>query len=91
MRRLTQKVTADKVVRLRFQDVGKLPPPVLQFTMVTFGYTSDKVLYRDVDFGVDLVRSGPTRTLNADRGFDDCGRDACPVKGGKVYQRNKRA
>ena len=28
---------------------------VLQFTKVTFGYSPDKILYRDVDFGVDLV------------------------------------
>lgn len=56
--RLTQKVTGDKVVRLRFKDVGKLPPPVLQFTTVTFGYSPDKILYHKVDFGVDLVRAG---------------------------------
>lgn len=49
-------MTGDKVVRLRFKDVGKLPPPVLQFTTVTFGYSPDKILYHDVDFGVDLVR-----------------------------------
>ena len=29
---------------------------MLQFTRVTFGYSEDKILYRDVDFGVDLVR-----------------------------------
>ena len=63
LRRLTQKVTADKVVRLRFQDVGKLPPPVLQFTQVTFGYSPDKVLYRDVDLGVDLVSPTPASQL----------------------------
>ena len=27
---LTEKVEADKVVRFRFENVGKLPPPVLQ-------------------------------------------------------------
>ena len=48
-------MTGDKVVRLRFKDVGKLPPPVLQFTTVTFGYSTDKILYHNVDFGVDLV------------------------------------
>ena len=31
-------------------------PQVLQFTKVTFGYSEDKILYRDIDFGVDLVR-----------------------------------
>ena len=45
---LTEKVQADHVVRLRFTDVGKLPPPVLQFADVTFGYSPDRVLYRNV-------------------------------------------
>lgn len=45
---LTEKVTQDHVVQLRFTDVGKLPPPVLQFADVTFGYSKDRVLYRNV-------------------------------------------
>ncbi len=40
---LTEKVAVDRTVRLRFTNVGKLPPPVLQFTQVTFGYSADKV------------------------------------------------
>jgi ATP-binding cassette subfamily F protein 2 len=51
---LTEKVQQDSVIRLSFTNVGKLPPPVLQFTNVTFGYSPDRVLYRDVDLGVDL-------------------------------------
>jgi ATP-binding cassette subfamily F protein 2 len=43
---LTEKVETDRVVRLRFENVGKLPPPVLQFQHVTFGYSEDKILYR---------------------------------------------
>ena len=31
---LTERVATDKVVKLRFENVGKLPPPVLQFTQV---------------------------------------------------------
>jgi ATP-binding cassette subfamily F protein 2 len=31
---LTEKVQAEKTVKLRFENVGKLPPPVLQFTQV---------------------------------------------------------
>ena len=34
---LTEKVAGEKVVRLRFENVGKLPPPVLQFTQVWRG------------------------------------------------------
>lgn len=51
---LTEKVESDRTVKLRFENVGKLPPPVLQFTEVAFGYTRDKVLYSHVDLGVDL-------------------------------------
>lgn len=43
---LTEKVETDRVVRLHFENVGTLPPPVLQFTGVAFGYSPDKVLYR---------------------------------------------
>ena len=51
---LTEKVQGDHVVRLRFTDVGKLPPPVLQFADVTFGYSPDRVLYRNVRLGTHL-------------------------------------
>uniref|UniRef100_A0A0D6R5B1 ABC transporter domain-containing protein n=1 Tax=Araucaria cunninghamii TaxID=56994 RepID=A0A0D6R5B1_ARACU len=51
---LTEKVVRDKVLVFRFTDVGKLPPPVLQFVEVTFGYTPQNLIYKSVDFGVDL-------------------------------------
>ncbi|CAH9094550.1 unnamed protein product [Cuscuta europaea] len=51
---LTQKVTRDSVLVFRFSDVGKLPPPVLQFVEVKFGYTPDNLIYKNLDFGVDL-------------------------------------
>ncbi|KAK9840983.1 hypothetical protein WJX81_003709 [Elliptochloris bilobata] len=51
---LTEKVKADSVVKLFFTQVGKLPPPVLQFQNVTFGYSPSHVLYQNVDLGVDL-------------------------------------
>ncbi|KAF3335782.1 ABC transporter F family member 1 [Carex littledalei] len=51
---LTEKVANDKVLVFRFTDVGKLPPPVLQFSEVTFGYTPDNLIYKNIDFGVDL-------------------------------------
>jgi ABC-type multidrug transport system fused ATPase/permease subunit len=43
---LTERVAHDRTVKLRFANVGKLPPPVLQFTQVTFGYSPDKVRAR---------------------------------------------
>ncbi|KAF3454931.1 hypothetical protein FNV43_RR05379 [Rhamnella rubrinervis] len=51
---LTEKVARDKVLVFRFVDVGKLPPPVLQFVEVTFGYTPENLIYKNLDFGVDL-------------------------------------
>ncbi|KAL5716993.1 ATP-binding cassette sub- F member 1 [Ranunculus cassubicifolius] len=51
---LTEKVARDSVLVFRFTDVGKLPPPVLQFSEVKFGYTPDNLIYKNLDFGVDL-------------------------------------
>lgn len=51
---LTEKVENERVVKFNFMNVGKLPPPVLQFSNVKFGYSPDKVLYSNVELGVDL-------------------------------------
>jgi ATP-binding cassette subfamily F protein 2 len=53
---LTEKVSQDKVLVLQFYDPGTLPPPVVQFNHVHFGYSPDPKdeLYSDLDFGVDL-------------------------------------
>jgi len=51
---LTEKVTADKTLTFYFSDCGKLPPPVLTFTKVSFGYSPSKPLYKNLEFGVDL-------------------------------------
>ncbi|KAL6859145.1 hypothetical protein ACP4OV_018147 [Aristida adscensionis] len=51
---LTEKVVRDKILVFRFTNVGKLTPPVLQFVDVTFGYTPENLLYKNLDFGVDL-------------------------------------
>ncbi|XVF02029.1 hypothetical protein REPUB_Repub04eG0141000 [Reevesia pubescens] len=52
--KLTEKVARDKVLVFLFVDVEKLPPPVLQFVEITFGYTPNNILYKNLDFGVDL-------------------------------------
>jgi ATP-binding cassette subfamily F protein 2 len=53
---LTEKVTHDKVLVMQFYDPGSLPPPVVQFNHVHFGYTPEPKaeLYSDLDFGIDL-------------------------------------
>lgn len=51
---LTQKVSEDSVVSFKFENCGKLPPPVLQLQEVTFAYPNCEPLYNKVDFGIDL-------------------------------------
>ncbi|KAL2162105.1 hypothetical protein VTH06DRAFT_7890 [Thermothelomyces fergusii] len=41
-------------VRFKFPDVEKLSPPIVQMSGVTFGYTKDKILLRNVDLDVQL-------------------------------------
>ncbi|KAG6022354.1 hypothetical protein E4U41_002274 [Claviceps citrina] len=45
---------ADYSVKFTFPDVEKLSPPIIQMSEVTFGYTPDKPLLRDVDLDVQL-------------------------------------
>ena len=51
-----QPVHQDRVFTFRFADVEKLPPPVLSFDDVTFGYSGKKAdnLYENLDMGVDM-------------------------------------
>jgi len=51
---LTEKIVADKLVSFYFPDCGKLPPPVLTFNKVSFGYKPGQLLYKDLEFGIDL-------------------------------------
>jgi len=53
---LTERVQRDKSVTFSFVDCGTLPPPVLVFNHVHFGYTEDpkNEIYTDLDFGIDL-------------------------------------
>jgi ATP-binding cassette subfamily F protein 2 len=51
---LTEKVVADRTVNFYFPDCGKLPPPVLTFNKVSFGYKPGQLVYKDLEFGLDL-------------------------------------
>jgi ATP-binding cassette subfamily F protein 2 len=51
---LTQLVQSEKTLHFKFPDCGKLPPPVMQFNQVAFGYSSEKEIYHNLDFGIDL-------------------------------------
>ena len=45
---------SEYVVHFKFPEVEKLSPPIVQMSDVTFGYSSDKVLLRNVDLDVQL-------------------------------------
>jgi ATP-binding cassette subfamily F protein 2 len=51
---LTQKVVKDKVLVFHFLPCGTIPPPVLMFNQVTFGYPGKKALYTNLELGIDL-------------------------------------
>lgn len=53
---LTERVQEEKVLKFRFADCGPLPPPVLTFNKVSFGYNNAEkgFLYKDLEFGLDL-------------------------------------
>ena len=51
---LTEKPEEEKPLNFKFTDPGHLPPPVLAFHDVSFGYPGCQPLYNNVNFGVDL-------------------------------------
>eukprot|EP00916_Digyalum_oweni_P019737 GHVL01032934.1.p1 GENE.GHVL01032934.1~~GHVL01032934.1.p1 ORF type:complete len:604 (-),score=91.32 GHVL01032934.1:208-2019(-) len=63
---LTSAVEKEVAVSFHFPDCVKLPPPVLSFTEVSFGYTPANLLYKRLEFGVDcdsrIALVGPNGT-----------------------------
>lgn len=52
---LKDELVVEKELKIRFNDCGRgIPPPVLQFRDVSFGYPGRKQLLKDVTFGLDL-------------------------------------
>lgn len=45
---------SEYVVHFQFPEVEKISPPIVQMTEVSFGYTKDKPLLKDVDLDVQL-------------------------------------
>ena len=52
------KVETPNTFKFKFENVEKLPPPVLQFDQVSFSYSgsskSEDLLYEDLDLAVDM-------------------------------------
>lgn len=52
---LIEKVEIPRPLRFHFEDIRKLPPPIIAFTNVAFSYSGQEkdFLYRDLDFGIE--------------------------------------
>ena len=53
---LIEVVAQPKLLRFHFEDVRKLPPPIIAFNDVAFSYSGEKkdFLYKDLSFGIDM-------------------------------------
>jgi ATP-binding cassette subfamily F protein 2 len=53
---LIEKVETAKVLRFNFEDVKKLPPPIIAFSDVAFSYSGKKedYLYKELSVGIDM-------------------------------------
>jgi len=54
---LVEKVEMPKQLRFHFEDIRKLPPPIIAFNDVAFSYSGKKVdyLYQKLSFGIEWV------------------------------------
>lgn len=53
---LIEPVVQPKLLRFTFEEVRKLPPPIIAFNDVAFSYSGKKedYLYKDLSFGIDM-------------------------------------
>lgn len=53
---LIEEVAKPKAISFKFEDVAKLPPPIIAFSDVAFSYSGQKkdYLYKDLSFGIDM-------------------------------------
>ncbi|KAF7348449.1 hypothetical protein MVEN_01361900 [Mycena venus] len=53
---LIEKIEVGKPLRFNFEDIRKLPPPIIAFDQVAFAYSGKKqdYLYQGLSFGIDM-------------------------------------
>ena len=56
---LIEKVESSRPLRFHFEDIRKLPPPIIAFDEVAFSYSGKKedYLYKNLSFGIECVCS----------------------------------
>ena len=65
---LIEKIELPRPLRFNFEDVHKLPPPILAFNDVAFSYSgkSGDYLYKNLSFGIEYVVFLPTVLMHSD-------------------------
>jgi len=53
-RGLTELVVKDKLFSFKFNECGSLPPPVMQFRDVSFGYENNPPIYKHLEISLEL-------------------------------------
>ncbi|KAE8208907.1 hypothetical protein CF319_g3165 [Tilletia indica] len=51
---LIEPVVQPRTLQFNFEDVRKLPPPIIAFSEVSFGYDPKQLLYKNLDLAVDM-------------------------------------
>lgn len=54
---LIEKIETPRPLRFNFEDISKLPPPIIAFNEVAFSYSGKKenYLYQHLSFGIEYV------------------------------------
>lgn len=54
---LIEKVEVPRPLRFNFEDINKLPPPIIAFNEVAFSYSGkpEDYLYKNLSFGIECV------------------------------------
>ncbi len=60
-----ETVEVPKQLRFHFEDIRKLPPPIIAFNDVAFSYSGKKedYLYQKLSFGIEWVSFLPSRPM----------------------------
>ena len=69
---LVEKIEQPRPLRFNFEDVAKLPPPILAFNDVAFSYSGKKedYLYKNLSFGIEYVSPAPSSSAVRSRDTD---------------------
>ena len=54
---LIEKIETPRPLRFHFEDIRKLPPPIIAFNEVAFSYSGkpEEYLYKNLSFGIECV------------------------------------